>query len=72
MTKVLDAMGHAVHVFDVEHVLIDNLQFMLGSSGYSSGLDKFSDQDRVRNSREVFFVFINFFQYFDLTRFFYI
>ena len=68
MTKVLDAMGHAVHVFDVEHVLIDNLQFMLGSSGYSSGLDKFSDQDRVRNSR----VFINFFQYFDLTRFFYI
>lgn len=68
MTKVLDAMGHAVHVFDVEHVLIDNLQFMLGSSGYSSGLDKFSDQDRVRNSR----VFIKFFQYFDLTRFFYI
>ena len=66
MTKVLDAMGHAVHVFDVEHVLIDNLQFMLGSSGYSSGLDKFSDQDRVRNSR----VFIKFFQYFDLTRFF--
>ena len=61
-------MGHAVHVFDVEHVLIDNLQFMLGSSGYSSGLDKFSDQDRVRNSR----VFIKFFQYFDLTRFFYI
>ena len=50
-------MGHAVHVFDVEHVIIDNLQFMLGSSGYSSGLDKFADQDRVK--------------YFDFTRFFF-
>ena len=49
-------MGHAVHVFDVEHVIIDNLQFMLGSSGYSSGLDKFADQDRVK--------------YFDFTSFF--
>ena len=50
-------MGHAVHVFDVEHVIIDNLQFMLGSSGYSSGLDKFADQDRVK--------------YFDFTGFFF-
>jgi len=27
--KVLDAMDYAVYVHDVEHVILDNLQFML-------------------------------------------
>ena len=53
-------MGHSVHVFDVEHVIIDNLQFMLGSSGYSSGLDKFADQDRVKKHFDFTIFFSNF------------
>ena len=30
--KVLDAMEYAVYVHDVEHIVLDNLQFMMGTS----------------------------------------
>lgn len=40
---VLDAMSHAVYVHDIAHVIIDNLQFMIGSRNGS--LDRMSQQD---------------------------
>ena len=44
--KVLDAMGYAVYVYDIAHVIIDNLQFMMGSSGMRT-LDRFYAQDLI-------------------------
>ncbi|KAI0224968.1 hypothetical protein L0F63_005489, partial [Massospora cicadina] len=42
---VIEAMEHAVHAYDVQHVLIDNLQFM--SSGLGRGYEKFEIQDEA-------------------------
>merc|ERR1719320_2076950 len=42
--KVLDAMAHAVYVHDIAHVIIDNIQFMVGSTG--NALDRFTRQDQ--------------------------
>ena len=36
-------MSHAVYVHDIAHVVVDNLQFMMGSSG--EWADRFSKQD---------------------------
>eukprot|EP00753_Platysulcus_tardus_P012338 PLAT3354.34.p1 GENE.PLAT3354.34~~PLAT3354.34.p1 ORF type:complete len:766 (-),score=342.49 PLAT3354.34:54-2237(-) len=44
IASVLDAMEHAVYVHDVQHILLDNLQFMLETG---SGMDKFDVQDRA-------------------------
>ena len=41
--KVLDAMGHAVYIYDIAHVIIDNIQFMMGMSGRI--VDRFHLQD---------------------------
>ena len=43
--SVLDAMEYAVYVYDVEHILLDNLQFMLSEQG--RGFDRFEMQDRA-------------------------
>ena len=43
--EVLDAMEHAVYVYDVDHVVLDNLQFMC--SDESRGADRFIYQDYV-------------------------
>lgn len=44
---VLDAMDYAVYVNDVEHIILDNMQFMvsLKSLGGKSTFDKFDVQD---------------------------
>jgi len=42
--EVLDAMEYAAYAHDVEHVVLDNLQFML--SGQGRGYDRFDMQDR--------------------------
>lgn len=42
---VVDAMSHAVYVHDITHVIIDNMQFMMGTSGGS--FDRFQIQDLV-------------------------
>ncbi len=44
--KVLDAMGHAVYIYDIAHVIIDNIQFMMGT-GPGRGMDRFYLQDLV-------------------------
>ncbi len=40
MDQVIDAMDYAVYVYDVEHIVLDNLQFMLSGQG-KGGYDKF-------------------------------
>jgi len=42
---VLDAMDYAVYVHDVEHIILDNLQFMLIRSGKNNVFDKYDQQD---------------------------
>ena len=43
---VLDAMDYAVYVHDVEHIILDNMQFMISrQSGKGSSFDKFETQD---------------------------
>ncbi|XP_078269517.1 twinkle mtDNA helicase [Rhinoraja longicauda] len=41
--SVIDTMQHAVYMYDITHVIIDNLQFMMGQEYLS--IDKFSAQD---------------------------
>ncbi|XXQ30142.1 SF4 helicase domain-containing protein [Plasmodiophora brassicae] len=43
--QVLEAMEFAVYVHDVDHILLDNLQFMLGTA--SGGSTKFDLQDQA-------------------------
>ena len=42
--NVLEAMAHAVYVHDIAHVIIDNIQFMIGSG--SGNIDRFTKQDQ--------------------------
>ncbi|KAG8008759.1 Twinkle protein, partial [Nibea albiflora] len=42
---VLDTMQHAVYMYDINHVVIDNLQFMMGQENLS--VDKFAVQDHI-------------------------
>lgn len=44
--QVIDAMEYAVYVYDVEHIILDNLQFML-SSQHRGIYDKFDLQDKA-------------------------
>ncbi len=41
--KVLDAMDYACYVYDVGHIVLDNLQFMVSGQGH--GYEKFEVQD---------------------------
>ncbi|EEC08592.1 twinkle protein, putative [Ixodes scapularis] len=43
--NVLDAMSHAVYVHDIQHVVVDNVQFMMGVGEDSSRVDRFWKQD---------------------------
>ncbi|XP_055912932.1 mitochondrial DNA helicase [Eupeodes corollae] len=43
---VMDAIEHAQYVYDIKHVIIDNIQFMMGMSGFNK-VDKFYEQDAV-------------------------
>ncbi|XP_031435175.1 twinkle protein, mitochondrial-like isoform X1 [Clupea harengus] len=42
---VLETMKHAVYLYDISHVVIDNLQFMMGQE--SLHVDKFALQDHI-------------------------
>jgi twinkle protein len=46
VAKVMDTMSHAVYVHDIRHIIIDNMQFMMGSGG-GAAFDKFLHQDQV-------------------------
>ena len=43
--KMLDSLDYAVYAYDIAHIVIDNLQFML--SGQAIGYTKFDLQDSV-------------------------
>ncbi|KAM8717658.1 hypothetical protein ACLKA7_004367 [Drosophila subpalustris] len=45
LKPVLEAIEHAQYVHDIAHVIIDNLQFMMGVSSYRG--DKFWEQDAI-------------------------
>nr|BAN20714.1 pom1 [Riptortus pedestris] len=48
LNTVMEAVEHATYVHDVAHVIIDNVQFMLGISSSEAGfLDRFSRQDAL-------------------------
>ncbi|KAG7211162.1 hypothetical protein KM043_010486 [Ampulex compressa] len=44
---VMDAVEHTTYVHDIAHVIIDNVQFMMGTSDTSKHIDRFWKQDNV-------------------------
>jgi len=54
-------MSHAVYVHDIAHVIVDNLQFMLGvdSSPTSTAIDRFYRQDVVISAFRKFATMMN-------------
>jgi len=54
-------MSHAVYVHDIAHVIVDNLQFMLGvdASPTSTAVDRFYRQDVVISSFRKFATMMN-------------
>lgn len=46
LAKVQEAMAHAIYVHDISHIIIDNMQFMLGCSPDGGG-DRFHVQDNA-------------------------
>jgi twinkle protein len=48
--RVQEAMSHAVYVHDISHVIVDNMQFMLGTTGggaFGGNFDRYAVQDNV-------------------------
>ena len=43
--QILDAMEYSVYAYDVEHIILDNLQFMMGAS--YKGYERFDAQERA-------------------------
>jgi twinkle protein len=43
--EVIGAMDYATHVHDVEHVILDNMQFMITRKTQNTSYDKFDTQD---------------------------
>mmetsp|Transcript_12630 Transcript_12630/g.14445 ORF Transcript_12630/g.14445 Transcript_12630/m.14445 type:complete len:104 (+) Transcript_12630:72-383(+) len=43
--EVLDAMEYAVYVKDVDHIFLDNMQFMITRHSQESKFDKYEVQD---------------------------
>ncbi|XP_017794153.1 PREDICTED: twinkle protein, mitochondrial, partial [Habropoda laboriosa] len=44
---VMDTVEHATYVHDIAHVIIDNVQFMMGTSDSSKHVDRFWKQDDI-------------------------
>lgn len=44
---VMEAVEHATYVHDIAHVIIDNVQFMMGMSEQSKHLDRYWRQDMI-------------------------
>ena len=43
--QILDAMEYSVYAYDVEHIILDNLQFMMGAT--FKGYERFDAQERA-------------------------
>ncbi|CAB4477264.1 uncharacterized protein OCT59_016393 [Rhizophagus irregularis] len=48
ISTIIDAMDHAIHAFDVRHIVIDNLQFMTADQGRY--IDRWELHDRILSS----------------------
>ncbi|KAJ6646856.1 Mitochondrial DNA helicase [Pseudolycoriella hygida] len=44
---VMDTIEHAQYVHDIHHVIIDNVQFMMGTSDEAKHMDRFWKQDAI-------------------------
>lgn len=44
---VMEAIEHAQYVHDINHVIIDNVQFMMGTSDETKHIDRFWKQDAI-------------------------
>ena len=49
-------MAHAVYLYDIAHVIIDNVQFMMGTG--ASAIDRFYGQDKVNKQLSVKYDFL--------------
>ncbi|XP_033646064.1 twinkle protein, mitochondrial-like [Asterias rubens] len=47
LKTVIEAMSHAVYVHDIEHIVIDNLQFMVGYSEKQFMMERFAMYDNI-------------------------
>ncbi|OQV18275.1 Twinkle protein, mitochondrial [Hypsibius exemplaris] len=47
LDNVFEAMLHAVYVHDIEHVIVDNLQFMMGATNFKTIHDRIVKQDQL-------------------------
>uniref|UniRef100_A0A1B6IJ43 DNA 5'-3' helicase n=1 Tax=Homalodisca liturata TaxID=320908 RepID=A0A1B6IJ43_9HEMI len=47
LKTVMEAVEHAAYVHDIHHVVIDNVQFMMGLSEGDNSLDRFYRQDSI-------------------------
>jgi len=56
LSSVLDTMSHAVAQHDINHILIDNLQFMIGNecNKHLAGMNRFDYQDIIVGSMRKF------------------
>uniref|UniRef100_T1JJG6 DNA 5'-3' helicase n=1 Tax=Strigamia maritima TaxID=126957 RepID=T1JJG6_STRMM len=45
--NVILAMAHAAYVYDIQHIVVDNLQFMMGTSDTTTTMDRFWKQDAI-------------------------
>ncbi|XP_054715488.1 twinkle mtDNA helicase-like [Uloborus diversus] len=47
LKKILKTMANAVLIYNIQHVVIDNLQFMMNMEEYGSSIDQFRRQDQI-------------------------
>lgn len=52
--NVMDTIEHAQYVHDIHHVIIDNVQFMMGTSDEAKHMDRFWKQDAIIGSFRTF------------------
>ena len=45
ITEVLSTLEYAIYAFDIGHIIIDNLQFLMGNQG--KGIERFDIQDQL-------------------------
>lgn len=51
---VMEAIEHALYVHDIHHVIIDNVQFMMGMGEDSRNFDRFWNQDVIISAFRTF------------------
>ncbi|RYY32582.1 hypothetical protein EON62_05180, partial [archaeon] len=52
--RVVDALEYASYVHDIDHVILDNLQFMMSSSTVGRGFDRFDQQEKALDKFRAF------------------